>query len=425
MVLELILRKNDTHKFRSCLQFICLAAFVVIISLGSSTDALAAKRHKHHAAVAKTSLKDRYASIVVDTSNGKVLSQENSDKRLYPASLTKMMTLYLTFEALEEGRLHKSTYLEVSKRAANQPPSNIGFRHSDSIRVENAILALVTKSANDVAVVLAEAIGGTEKDFAVKMTKKARELGMRGTSFANASGLFNKNQYTTARDMAILGTALINDYPQYYHYFATPEFTYKGNTYKNHNKLMQSYRGMDGLKTGYIYASGFNLAASAKRDGTRLVGIVFGGRTSSTRNKMMAKILDAGFSASKNTFLAFNSVQEIPAKRPAAAPAKSVRELYTKTEEFEQGDTSFDDSDESSRKWAVQVGSFKTKKSSLKAIKQVKSSIDNLIEAKDVVAPLVTSRGTIYRARITGITLGDARSACNMLQGRCLILTAD
>lgn len=434
MVLEFVLHKNKKYGFRPFGRFFCLLALILLVIFCTSNEAFAAKSKR---VSARDGLKDRYASIVIDANSGDILSQENADKRLYPASLTKMMTLYLTFDAMEKGKLHKNSYLTVSKKATRQPPSNIGFRHSDSIRVENAILALVTKSANDVAVVLAETLAGSEEEFAFKMNRKARELGMNRTNFANASGLFNKNQYSTARDMAVLGASLIKDFPQYYHYFSTPEFTYRGVTYGNHNKLMKTYQGMDGLKTGYIYASGFNLAASAKRNGVRLVGVVFGGRTGSSRNKMMAKLLDKGFDSynkGNNSLLASvssnpsrNFFQPTPAKRPQQyASATSIRDLYSKYGVFEQGDAGLEeDSNETSKKWSVQVGSFKNKQSGLKAIKEIKSSIGTLIEANDVVAPLVTSRGTIYRARITGITLGDARSACNLLQGKCLILTAD
>ena len=238
---------------------------------------------------------DRYAHIVIDAQSGYVLSEKNPDKHLYPASLTKMMTLYLTFEAIETGALTKYKRVPVSTNAQYQPPSKLGLEAGYSMRVEDAILALVTRSANDAAVVLADAVGGSESRFARLMTQKAAALGMRHTRFANASGLHEPEQYSSARDMAILSQALMRDYPRYYRYFSTPSFVYAGVTSLNHNKLMATYAGMDGIKTGYVNASGYNLAASAVQDGKRLIGIVFGGRTSASRNSAMKDLLDAGF----------------------------------------------------------------------------------------------------------------------------------
>ncbi|MGH6946808.1 MAG: D-alanyl-D-alanine carboxypeptidase family protein [Kiloniellales bacterium] len=237
----------------------------------------------------------RYASIVVDVASGQVLYERHADTRAYPASLTKMMTLYLMFEALESGRLSLKRELPVSARAAGMPPSKLGLVKGQTITVENVILALVTKSANDAAVVAAEALAGTEIAFAKEMTRKARELGMTQTTFRNASGLPNRAQRSTARDMAKLGTALIRHFPSYYHYFSTPQFTYRGRTYKNHNSLLDDYPGADGIKTGYIRASGFNLVASVVRDGRRIIAVVFGGKTPRSRDVHMADLLDEGF----------------------------------------------------------------------------------------------------------------------------------
>jgi D-alanyl-D-alanine carboxypeptidase len=221
---------------------------------------------------------------VVDAGTGEVLHQVNADTRNYPASLTKMMTLYLAFEALDRGRLKMDQTLSVSRRA-------------QSIKVKDAILALVTKSANDAAVVIAEALAGSEIKFAQKMTAKARALGMTRTNFRNASGLPNRRQLSTARDMARLAQALIEDYPQFYTYFSTEKFTYKGRTYSNHNSLLRRYAGTDGLKTGYTRASGFNLAASSLRDGRRLIAVVFGGKTASSRDRHITGLLDKGFAS--------------------------------------------------------------------------------------------------------------------------------
>lgn len=273
---------------------------------------------------------DRYGSIVIDAQSGYVLSEKNPDKKLFPASLTKMMTLYLTFEAIEKGTLTKYQRIPVSANAQYQPPSKLGLEAGYSIRVEDGILALVTRSANDAAVVLGEAVGGSQSRFARLMTFKAQQLGMRNTRFANASGLHDPEQYSSPRDMAILSQALMRDFPRYYRYFSTPSFTYNGLTSLNHNKLMATYPGMDGLKTGYVYASGYNLAASAVQGNKRLIGVVFGGRTSASRNSTMRELLDAGFERMKDprVLAAIDKRLEtarggMPKRKPATPTAKN------------------------------------------------------------------------------------------------------
>ncbi|MEL6378322.1 MAG: D-alanyl-D-alanine carboxypeptidase [Pseudomonadota bacterium] len=241
----------------------------------------------------------KYAAFVVHADSGDILFDRYSTQLRYPASLTKMMTLYLLFEEIEAGRLTLKSKLPVSKTAAAQPPSKLGVRRGSTIDVETAINALVVKSANDVAVVVAEKIGGSEWQFARKMTAKARALGMRRTTFRNASGLPHSKQRTTARDMAELSRRLFQDFPHYQHVFSTKSFRYKNRTYTTHNTLVKTYPGADGLKTGYTRLSGYNLATTAVRDEHRLIGIVLGGRSSYTRDKHMREILDAGFKTIK------------------------------------------------------------------------------------------------------------------------------
>lgn len=236
-----------------------------------------------------------YADIVIDVNSGKVLHATNADSLRHPASLAKMMTLYLTFQALTKGQLQLNQLLPVSANAANQAPTKLGLRAGGSISVKNAILSLVTQSANDSAVALAEAMNGDEASFGLAMTEQAKALGMTNTRFYNASGLPNPDQVTTAHDMAILGAALIHQFPQFYSYFSVDDFIYAGNHYHNHNHLMDKYPGMDGIKTGYIQTSGFNLVASAKRGDVRLIGVVFGGSSPNSRNQRMAQLLDEGF----------------------------------------------------------------------------------------------------------------------------------
>ena len=237
-----------------------------------------------------------YAAYVMHADSGDVLFDRYSTARRYPASLTKMMTLYLLFEAIEAGDLTLDSKLKVSTRAAGQPPSKLGVAAGSTITVDTAIQALVIKSANDVAVVVAESISGSEWQFAKAMTSKARKLGMTSTTFRNASGLPNSRQVTTARDMAELGRRVMQDFPQYYHYFAAKSFAYNGRTYSTHNSLVKSYEGADGIKTGYTRRSGFNLVTSAEKGGVRLVGVVLGGRKSWSRDRHMRDILDTAFS---------------------------------------------------------------------------------------------------------------------------------
>lgn len=241
------------------------------------------------------------ASIVVDAATGKVLSSSNADTLTYPASLTKMMTLYLLFEALEDGRVKLTDSITFTKNAAGKSATNLNVRGGDRIGIETAILALVVRSANDVATAIAEHLGGTESGFARLMTNKAQMLGMTRTTFRNANGLPDSKQKSTARDMATLSIALIRDFPQYYGYFKRTSFKYRGVTYSGHNKLLKTFKGYDGIKTGYIRASGFNLASSAERDGRRLVVVVLGGSSPSMRDRKVADLLTAGFKAKGGT----------------------------------------------------------------------------------------------------------------------------
>ncbi|MBF0178982.1 MAG: D-alanyl-D-alanine carboxypeptidase [Magnetococcales bacterium] len=236
-----------------------------------------------------------YADLVMEAKTGRILHATEPDELRHPASLTKMMTLYLTFQALKKGQLDLDQKLPISQHAASQSPSKLGLRPGNMIRVEDALLGMVTKSANDATVVLSEALGGTEESFARIMTAKAHELGMNRTVFRNASGLPDPDQVTTARDMAVLGYALVYHFPQYYPYFSRDGFNYAGKHHNNHNNLMKRYAGMDGIKTGYIRASGFNLVASSMRGQTRLIAVVFGGRSAVKRDNHMAVLMDQAF----------------------------------------------------------------------------------------------------------------------------------
>lgn len=237
----------------------------------------------------------KYASIVIDLESDEVLHARHADEPRYPASLTKVMTLYLLFDEIKAGRMTLNTPLPVSKAAASAPPSKLGLRAGSTITVGAAIDALVTKSANDVAVVVAEKIGGSESRFAALMTVKARSLGMSDTLFYNASGLPDPRQVSTARDMAMLAEAILYDHADYYHYFSQTKFIWGRTSYKNHNKLLGRVDGVDGIKTGYTRASGFNLMASATRDGRRVIAIMLGGKTSKARDGHVTALLEAAF----------------------------------------------------------------------------------------------------------------------------------
>jgi D-alanyl-D-alanine carboxypeptidase len=243
----------------------------------------------------------RFAAVVVDAKSGKVVFSRNADARRYPASLTKMMTLYLVFEDMKAGRISLNSKLPVSAHAAGQPPSKIGFRPGQSVRVEDAINILVTKSANDVAAAVAEALSGSVPAFAERMTRKARELGMTRTTFKNASGLPHSEQVTTARDMATLGLRIQRDFPEMYRHFSQRSYSYGGKAYRNHNGLLGKVTGMDGIKTGYIRASGFNLCASVERNHKRIVAVVMGGRTAASRNNYMAGLIEDMFRTAELT----------------------------------------------------------------------------------------------------------------------------
>lgn len=234
----------------------------------------------------------RHAAMVIDANSGQVLHAQAADEPRYPASLTKMMTIYIVFELMEQGRIAPDTRILVSAEAARVSPSKLGLEPGSQISAMDAVKALITKSANDIAVALAEHVAGTEAKFAQLMTRKAQQLGMTATTFRNAHGLPDSGQITTARDMLTLALRLNDDFPKQYKLFALRSFSYGGATHRNHNTMLDTYRGMDGLKTGYTTPSGFNLVASVRRDGRHIVGAVFGGTTASARNSHMRTILD-------------------------------------------------------------------------------------------------------------------------------------
>jgi len=270
--------------------------------------------------------KERHAALILDANTGAVLHQKDGDTPRHPASLTKMMTLYMTFETLESGRLKMSDRLTISQAAASVAPSKLDLKPGATISVSDAVMALITKSANDIAVALAEKIGGTEANFVRLMNARAREIGMAKTNFENASGLPNPDQVTTARDMATLALRLQDDFPKYYPLFATQNFKYGGKSYRNHNTMLKSFSGIDGIKTGYTRASGFNLVTSWRRGNQHLIGVVFGGNTAAERNTEMRVLLTrmasraSSVKTRKPTQLVKAKGEQKSAERPAARP---------------------------------------------------------------------------------------------------------
>jgi D-alanyl-D-alanine carboxypeptidase len=275
-------------------------ALVAILAVGTPHDQAAARGSSHKTAKSEkrkgpihgANYRPPYAAIVIDDKSGQVLHETSADEPRHPASLTKIMTLYLLFEQLDAGKFKLDSRLDVSRHAAVQNPTKLGLKVGGTISVEEAIKGLVTRSANDAAVVVAEAIGGTEEEFSRQMTTKARMLGMTSTTYMNASGLPDLEQITTARDQAVLGRAIQHRFPVYYQYFATPSFRYRNQEIRNHNALLGNVKGVDGIKTGYTEASGYNLVTSCRRDDRHIVAVVLGGRSNAARDSRMRELIE-------------------------------------------------------------------------------------------------------------------------------------
>ncbi|MGA1860305.1 D-alanyl-D-alanine carboxypeptidase family protein [Azospirillum sp. 11R-A] len=357
------------------------AAIVTMVALSSLSVPAAAKAGR------KSAARPVVAEFLMDASSGAVLSARNADVSTYPASLTKMMTLLLTFEALDRGQLRLDQPLPVSYYATTMAPSRLGVVPGDTIRVEDAILALSTKSANDVAVVLGEAIVGSEAAFAQTMTQRAREIGMRHTVFRNASGLPNREQRTTARDMALLARELVRNHARYYPYFSRSSFDWQNQTVYGHNRLLDQYDGMDGIKTGYIAASGFNLAASASRDGRRLIAVVLGGESARKRDRRIVELMDAGF---RN-------------QAPAKPDDLLVSDGKPKARLAAAGTGS----------WAIQTGVYRSQQVARQEAETARKRLGSLATA---AKPMVQRSGTQYKAQLVGFNAAAAQSACRSLK---------
>ena len=326
----------SSRVLRVCVLGLATTATAVILT----TDTADARRYRgrHHVRhVAQVSYSPQFSSIVVDANSGATLTANNPDAIRFPASLTKIMTLYLLFEQLERGKLKLDSEMDVSEYASRQAPTKLGLKPGHTIRVEDAIKGLVTRSANDASVVIAEAIAGDEDEFAKLMTRKARALGMSKTTYRNASGLPNDEQLTTARDQATLGRAIQDRYPRYYRYFATSVFNYRGQSIRNHNRLLGNVEGVDGIKTGYTRASGFNLVSSMRRGNRHLVGVVLGGRSGGSRDATMRNLLAENLEkgATKRTVAAIternpaDGTVDVAEAETASRPAETAQSAST------------------------------------------------------------------------------------------------
>lgn len=422
-----------------------------------------------------------YAALVMDARSGEVLHARSADRRLHPASLTKMMTLYMAFEAIKRGEISLDQRVRVSRHAARQVPSKMYLRRGQKVTIRHLIRATAVKSANDAAVALAEAIGGSERAFAQKMTTRAKRMGMKNTQFKNASGLTARGQFSSARDMALLGRALFYDFPQYYNLFGRKSTSAMGKTiYNTNRRLLGAYRGADGIKTGYTNAAGFNLVSSAERGNKRIIAVVFGGKTSRWRNARVAELLDMGFARApkkapvRRPTTQLVNLSPLPIPRPAGAGAPSPslfvqageaivpsakasenpivysalsprvspfprlrpgteiaaandgvetpkpRPVFTRTDEQANNQTT--------ARWAVQLGVFANEETAVAELASAAlSDVDGLNNAGREITETELSGASVYRARLTGFDRASARAACNALKSRgqpCLPVVA-
>ncbi|MDB2700261.1 D-alanyl-D-alanine carboxypeptidase [Alphaproteobacteria bacterium] len=357
----------------------------------------------------------KYASFIINENTKRIYHNANADTRNYPASLTKIMTLYLVFDALKSKKISMNSKFKVSKRATRQPPSKLNLSAGSNITVKNAILALVTKSANDVATVIAENLGKSERNFARLMTRKAKKLGMTRTTFRNASGLPNRGQLSTARDMATLGIAIRKNHPKFFKLFKTKSFIYKGIKYTNHNNLLGSYSGTDGIKTGYTNASGFNLVASVERNGQRIIGVVFGGKKARSRDKHMVTLLNKYFKTSlSKPLVRIAKPSELPKTRPKIVLAeKNIKNFRIPRKIINNIIPNNIEED-----WFIQIGAFKNRLNAHKAARNARNVVPEQLGNLPASLSKITKSSTnnnlqyLWRVRFIELAENQARSVC-------------
>lgn len=446
-----------THPlFINIIKSLCLLACILCFA-GDADAARSSKGKKSN---------PKYASIVIEASTGKIIHQDNADAIRHPASLTKVMTLLILFDQMQAGKIKMTDRIRVSKRAASMSPTKLGVPAGGSISVRDAISAVVTESANDIATALAEHMAGSESAFANHMTRRAQQIGMSRTRFRNASGLPDPKQVTTARDMARMAKFILTYYPQYYSVFSQKSFTYKGVTHRNHNRLMEKYPGMDGIKTGFINASGFNLIASAKQNGIRLIGVVFGGQSSYSRNAHMEELLDAGFNEASRLYYAGQLttktasasadsqkpiIQTTKPSAPAQKPVRSTATVYAAEPHFDDvmgtyagvpnEHTRIAQPDDTSKnvnvraaaqvpppyattatnmsggagEWAIQIGAYQSRATTDQALYKAQQMLPSSLasKAQAIIVPMRAADATwVFRARLSGFTRDEALQAC-------------
>lgn len=385
------------------------------------------------------------SSIMIDAENGDVMYEMNADERRYPASLTKLMTLYITFNALENNHIKLTDKLKVSRTAANRSPSKLGVRAGETITVKDAIMAVIVKSANDCATVLAEHFSPTEADFAVLMTNTAHKLGMKHTTFKNASGLPNSQQKTTARDMAVLAMAVYHHFPQYYKWFSAKSFQYKGRTIGGHNYLLKTFAGADGMKTGYTAASGYNIVTSAKRSEKRVIAVTMGHKSVAERDKKVAKMMDKGLNymqqggeinlamltkeingnsvTAKNKTAKLTRVASVQKTNKIKSQPVKVAKAQTKAVASTRVATAV-----SNGRYAVQVGSFSDYKRARNYALTVKNKLAKKYAVYDIkVEKVKADSRTVYRSKVIGLAKNDANTICRNMKrsNQACLVTAD
>ena len=358
--------------------------------------------------------------LLLDASDGTVLKHDRATVPWYPASLTKLMTLYLTFAAIEAGELALDQQLSTSSVAAAQPATRLGLSKGAKITVEQAILAAVTVSANDAAVVLAENIAGSEAAFAQRMTDTAHKLGMRQTQFRNASGLPDEEQVSTARDLALLARHLLLDFPHRYHYFQARHVSYRGRYRPTTNSMLGSYSGADGIKTGFTCSSGYNVIASAQRDGRRLIGVVLGGKTPSERNRQMFQLLNLGFGSNPEASAPDLATLAVWGETNELAPTRlSVSECFrVATSKSKPGKL---------RGWGLVFGNYRHKREAHTVLRNAKSSLKGVAKVgRSTILKRKLERGTSWKALLVGYKKDDAGLACKALRAveiMCVVVT--
>ena len=381
------------------------------------------------------------SSIMIDAENGDVMYEMNADERRYPASLTKLMTLYITFNALENNHIKLTDKLKVSRTAAGRSPSKLGVRAGETITVKDAIMAVIVKSANDCATVLAEHFAPTEADFAVLMTNTARKLGMSHTTFKNASGLPNTQQKTTARDMAVLAMAVYHHFPQYYKWFSAKSFQYKGRTIGGHNYILKTFAGADGMKTGYTAASGYNIITSAKRSGKRVIAVTMGHNSVGERDKKVSRMMDKGLTHMQkgeiNVAMLTNEINGKASAAPKATrlasvqkktPAKTQAVRLAKAQSKPAAKATKIASASSNGRYAVQVGSFSDYQRARNYALTVKNKLAKKYAVHDIKVEKVQAESkTVYRSKVIGLAKNDANTICRNMKrsNQACLVTAD